>query len=95
MLNVPTDYEEPDKVELWKALADPAYFQGNVDYYIKNRGQTTVTDDDGNTIEFNPVQGDPYDQTTTMSGRTAAFCTMWRSVPRRRIRSAPWPPKPA
>ena len=32
VLNVPTDYEEPDKVELWKALADPAYFQGNVDY---------------------------------------------------------------
>ena len=28
VLNVPTDYEEPDKVELWKALADPAYFQG-------------------------------------------------------------------
>ena len=53
-------------MELWKALADPAYFQGNVDYYIKNRGQTTVTDDDGNTIEFNPVQGDPYDQTTTI-----------------------------
>ena len=24
VLNVPTDYEEPDKVELWKALADPA-----------------------------------------------------------------------
>ena len=66
VLNVPTDYEEPDKVELWKALADPAYFQGNVDYYVKNRGQTTVTDDDGNTIEFNPVQGDPYDQTTTI-----------------------------
>ena len=66
VLNVPTDYEEPDKVELWKALADPAYFQGNVDYYIKNRGQTTVTDDEGNTIEFNPVQGDPYDQPTTI-----------------------------
>ena len=66
VLNVPTDYEEPDKVELWKALADPAYFQGNVDYYIKNRGQATVTDDEGNTIEFNPVQGDPYDQTTTI-----------------------------
>ena len=58
--------EEPDKVELWKALADPAYFQGNVDYYVKNRGQTTVTDDEGNTIEFNPVQGDPYDQPTTI-----------------------------
>ncbi len=66
VLNVPTDYEEPDKVELWKALADPAYFQGNVDYYIKNRGQSTVTDDEGNTIEFNPVQGDPYNQATTI-----------------------------
>ena len=66
VLNVPTDYEEPDKVELWKALADPAYFQGNVDYYIKNRGQATVTDDEGNTIEFNPVEGDPYNQTTTI-----------------------------
>lgn len=66
VLNVPTDYEEPDKVELWKALADPAYFQGNVDYYFKNRGQATVTDDEGNTIEFNPVQGDPYDQSTTI-----------------------------
>ena len=65
VLNVPTDYEEPDKVELWKALADPAYFQGNVDYYIKNRGQATVTDDEGNTIEFNPVEGDPYNQTTS------------------------------
>lgn len=66
VLNVPTDYEEPDKVELWKALADPAYFQGNVDYYIKNRGQATVTDDEGNTIEFNPVEGDPYNQTTSI-----------------------------
>lgn len=66
VLNVPTDYEEPDQVELWRALADPAYFQGNVDYYFKNRGQTTVTDDDGNTIEFNPVEGDPYQQTTTI-----------------------------
>ena len=66
VLNFPTDYEEPDKVELWKALADPAYFQGNVDYYVKNRGQATVTDDEGNTIEFNPVQGDPYDQPTTI-----------------------------
>lgn len=44
----------------------PAYFQGNVDYYIKNRGQATVTDDEGNTIEFNPVEGDPYNQTTTI-----------------------------
>lgn len=66
VLNVPTDYEEPDKVELWRALADPAYFQGNVDYYVKNHGQATVTDDEGNTIEFNPVEGDPYNQTSTI-----------------------------
>ncbi len=66
VLGVPTDYEEPDQVELWRALADPAYFQGNVDYYLKNRGQSVVTDDDGNTIEFNPVEGDPYEQTTTI-----------------------------
>lgn len=66
VLNVPTDYEEPDPVELWKALAEPAYFQGNVDYFVKNRGQSTVTDDDGNTIEFNPVEGDPFDQSTNI-----------------------------
>ena len=30
-----------------------------MDYYFKNRGQATVTDDEGNTIEFNPVEGDP------------------------------------
>ena len=66
VLGVPTDYEEPDKVELWKALVEPAYFQGNVDYYVKNRGQDVVTDDEGNTIEFNPVTGDPYNQTTTI-----------------------------
>lgn len=66
VLGVETDYEEPDKVELWKALADPAYFQGNVDYYLKNLGQTTVTDDEGNPIEFNPVEGDPYDLPTAI-----------------------------
>ena len=66
VLGVETDYEEPDQVELWKALADPAYFQGNVDYYVKNRGQSVVTDDEGNTIEFNPVEGDPYESPTTI-----------------------------
>lgn len=66
VLNVPTDYEEPDKIELWRALADPAYFQGNVDYYVKNHGQAIVTDDDGNPIEFNPVEGDPYNQPATI-----------------------------
>ena len=66
VLNVPTDYEEPDPVELWRALADPAYFQGNVHYYFKNRGQAVITDEDGNSIEFNPVEGDPYGQTSTI-----------------------------
>lgn len=66
VLNVPTDYEEPDPVELWRALADPAYFQGNVHYYFKNRGQAVITDEDGNAIEFNPVEGDPYEQSSTI-----------------------------
>jgi hypothetical protein len=66
VLGVETDYEEPDKIALWKALADPAYFQGNVDYYCKNRGQETVTDDTGAAIEFNAVAGDPMDQTMTI-----------------------------
>lgn len=66
VLGIETDYEEPDQVELWKALVEPAYFQGNVDYYRKNHGQTIVTDDDGNVIEFNPVEGDPMEQTSTI-----------------------------
>lgn len=66
VLGVQTDYQEPDKVELWKALAEPAYFQGNVDYFVKNRGQSTVTDDEGNTIEFNAVEGDPMAQATSI-----------------------------
>lgn len=66
VLNVPTDYEEPDPVELWKALVDPAYFQGNVDYYLKNHGQTVITDEDGNEIDFRPVEGDVMEQTSTV-----------------------------
>lgn len=66
VLGVETDYEAPDQVELWKALAEPAYFQGNVDYYFKNRGQSTITDEDGNPIDFNPVEGDPMHQTTNI-----------------------------
>ena len=37
-----------------------------MDYYVKNHGQAIVTDDDGNPIEFNPVEGDPYNQPTTI-----------------------------
>ena len=67
VLGVETDYEAPNQVELWKALAEPAYFQGNVDYYFKNRGQSTITDEDGNPIDFNPVEGDPMHQTTNIT----------------------------
>ncbi|MBM6715437.1 hypothetical protein H6B15_02020 [Gemmiger formicilis] len=89
VLGVPTDYEEPDKVELWKALVEPAYFQGNVDYYVKNRGQDVVTDDDGNTIEFNPVSGDPYDQTTTIkrSDGSVLYDTAFRNQTQEQILS--------
>lgn len=61
VLGVDTDYEEPDKVELWKALADPAYFQGNMDYYIAVRSGEAITDDDGNEIPFKAVTGDVYE----------------------------------
>ena len=89
VLNVPTDYEEPNQVELWKALADPAYFQGNVDYYFKNRGQATVTDDEGNTIEFNPVEGDPYNQPTTIkrSDGSVLYDVAFRSQTEDQIRT--------
>ena len=89
VLNVPTDYEEPNQVELWKALADPAYFQGNVDYYFKNRGQATVTDDEGNTIEFNPVEGDPYNQPTSIkrSDGSVLYDVAFRSQTEDQIRT--------
>ena len=61
VLGVQTDYEEPDKVELWKALADPAYFQGNIDYYVSIRSGAAATDDEGNEIPFKAVTGDVYD----------------------------------
>ncbi len=89
VLGVPTDYEEPDRVELWKALVEPAYFQGNVDYYVKNRGQDVVTDDEGNTIEFNPVIGDPYDQPTTIkrSDGSVLYDTAFRNQTQEQILS--------
>lgn len=89
VLGVKTDYEEPDQVELWKALAEPAYFQGNVDYYLKNRGQTVVTDDEGNPIEFNPVEGDPYNQTASIkrSDGSILYDIGFRSLNEEQIRA--------
>ena len=52
-------------MELWKALAEPAYFQGNVDYYLQSRNGQAL-DDSGNAIPFQEVTGDPYDQPTAI-----------------------------
>ena len=45
-----SDYEAPDQVELWKVVTDPAYFQGNVTYYFKDKSDdahpTVVTGDE-------------------------------------------------
>lgn len=65
ILHIDTGYQEPDKVELWKALAEPAYFQGNVDYYLQNRNGQAL-DDSGNAIPFQEVTGDPYNQPTAI-----------------------------
>ena len=83
VLGIETDYEEPDKVELWKALAEPAYFQGNVSYYFKNRGQATITDEDGNPIDFNPVEGDPQQQQSAIkrSDGSVLYDVNFRNLP--------------
>lgn len=56
-LGLASDYEEPDQVELWKALVDPAYFQGNVKYYLKQRQTGRLESEDGSSIPFRPVTG--------------------------------------
>lgn len=65
ILGVETDYEEPDTIELWKALLDPAYFQGNVDYYFSARSGN-VTDDEGNVIPFKAVSGNVFENETSI-----------------------------
>ena len=56
-LGINADYEEPDTVALWKALVDPAYFQGNVTYYLKQRQTGAVLTEDGDDIPFKAVTG--------------------------------------
>ena len=65
VLGIDTGYEEPDQVELWKALADPAYFQGNMEYYLRNKEGSTTTDD-GEEIPFKAVEGDVWNQPATV-----------------------------
>lgn len=57
-LGLTSDYEEPDQLALWKALIDPAYFQGNVKYALKQRATGEATTEDGESIPFQPVSGD-------------------------------------
>lgn len=56
-LGIDADYEEPDTVELWKALVDPAYFQGNVTYYLKQKETGAVLTEDGEDIPFKAIEG--------------------------------------
>lgn len=56
-LGINADYEEPDTVALWKALVDPAYFQGNVTYYLKQKETGAVLTEDGDDIPFKAVTG--------------------------------------
>lgn len=57
-LNINTSSETPNKLENWKALLDPAYFQGNVKYYLKQKKSQTPTDEDGSAIPFHAVASD-------------------------------------
>lgn len=62
-LGIDTDYEEPDPVQTWKALIDPAYFQGNVAYWMRNRGSQVAYTEDGEATPFTPVAAEAvYDQ---------------------------------
>lgn len=56
-LGVSSGYEEPDQLESWKALIDPAYFQGNVKYYLKQRQTGLHETEDGGAIPFKPMTG--------------------------------------
>ena len=62
-LGMESDYEAPDPVQTWKALIDPAYFQGNVAYWMRNRGSQVAYTEDGEATPFTPVADSAlYDQ---------------------------------
>lgn len=56
-LSIPSDYKEPDPMEIWKALIDPAYFQGNVQYYLKQK-KSSAQNSNASDSPFFPVTGD-------------------------------------
>lgn len=62
-LGIETSYEAPDPVQTWKALIDPAYFQGNVAYWLRNRDSQVAYTEDGQATPFTPVADSAlYDQ---------------------------------
>lgn len=80
-LGLVSDYEEPDTLALWKALVDPAYFQGNVRYYLKQRETGNVTTEDGNDIPFKELSGDvsQLDQAIKFSDGSIQYPLSFRS----------------
>lgn len=56
-LQVDSGYEEPGQLQNWQALLDPAYFQGNVKHYLKQRQTGQAANEDGSQIPFQPVAG--------------------------------------
>ena len=80
-LGINADYEEPDTVALWKALVDPAYFQGNVTYYLKQRQTGAVLTEDGDDIPFKAVTGsiDALDYAVTRADGSIQYPLNFRS----------------
>ena len=90
-LGIDADYEEPDTVAVWKALVDPAYFQGNVTYYLKQQKTGAVLTEDGDDIPFKAVTGsiESLDYAVKRSSRCPSRGTCRRTPcppPRRRGR---------
>lgn len=56
-LKVNSGYEQPDQLQSWKALLDPAYFQGNVRYWLNQMKTGEKENEDGSEILFHPVSG--------------------------------------
>lgn len=54
-LGIESDYQPEETLEAWQALFDPAYFQGNVQYYLRQRETGQITTEEGNSIPFKPL----------------------------------------
>lgn len=65
-LKVNDDQEEEPPLESWKALLDPAYFQGNVRYYMNQKKTGEKENEDGSEIPFHAVNEDTDHLTYTI-----------------------------